>query len=166
MMSTVVALHSVVVVAAALYLRSCHNLNLYSPVILFSLVFTDVFLSVIYASLIDRWLLSSTRNLPYPKGTSIFRTNLFEFLSEPWGFPLSRWQKAMPSESLTGSGFYRVLMGTSDWLIPTTSSAIGTLLNQHSVFVKPDVVRDGLVLSLGVGLVAAEGRTWKVGSSP
>ncbi|EOO00297.1 putative cytochrome p450 protein [Phaeoacremonium minimum UCRPA7] len=80
--------------------------------------------------------------------------NLVPFLAEPWGFPLARWQKAIPT---TKSGFYRVFLGPFDYLIPKSSQAVTAVMSQPYVFEKPAAVRDGLVVSLGVGLVAAEG---------
>lgn len=81
------------------------------------------------------------------------------FLAEPWGFPLARWQKAIPT---TKSGFYRVFLGPFDYLIPKSSQAVTAVMSQPYVFEKPAAVRDGLVVSLGVGLVAAEGEQHKV----
>ncbi|KAK3327461.1 cytochrome P450 [Cercophora scortea] len=80
--------------------------------------------------------------------------NLIPFLREPWGFPLARWQLNMPN---TKSGFYRIFLGPFDFLIPKSSQAVTAIMSQPYVFEKPAAVRDGLVESLGVGLVAAEG---------
>jgi hypothetical protein len=80
-------------------------------------------------------------------------------MKEPWGFPLARWQKNMPS---TKSGFYRVLLGPFDFVIPKDGKAVSTVMSQPYVFEKPPAIRDGLVESLGVGLVSAEGETHKV----
>lgn len=62
----------------------------------------------------------------------------------------------------TTSGFYRVFLGPFDYLIPKSSQAVTTVMTQPYLFHKPAAVRDGLVESLGVGLVAAEGSVHKV----
>ncbi|KAK3365840.1 cytochrome P450 [Lasiosphaeria ovina] len=107
-----------------------------------------------YSSLIYRWYLSPTKDLPHPKGTPFFLGNLIPFLSEPWGFPLARWQRTVTASP---SGFYRVFLGPFDFLIPKSSQAVTAVMSQPYVFEKPPAVRDGLVETLGVGLVAAEG---------
>lgn len=80
-------------------------------------------------------------------------------MNEPWGFPLVPWQSAIAT---TKSGFYRVLVGPMDLLIPKTSKAVGKVMNQPYIFQKPAAVRDGLAETLGIGLVAAEGATHRV----
>lgn len=62
----------------------------------------------------------------------------------------------------TASGFYRVFLGPFDYLIPRSSQAVNTIMTQPYLFHKPAAVRDGLVESLGVGLVSAEGPVHKV----
>jgi hypothetical protein len=81
------------------------------------------------------------------------------FMKEPWGFPLARWQKTIPT---TKSGFYRIFLGPFDFVIPKDIKAVSAVMSQPYVFEKPGAVRDGLVESLGVGLVSAEGETHKV----
>ncbi|TFA99766.1 Cytochrome P450 72A13 [Trichoderma ghanense] len=112
-----------------------------------------------FSSLVYRWLLSPTKGLPHPKDTPFILGNLIPFLSEPWGIPLVRWQRTVPA---TASGFYRVFLGPFDYLIPKSSQAVNTIMAQPYLFHKPAAVRDGLVESLGVGLVAAEGSVHKV----
>ncbi|KAK3377979.1 cytochrome P450 [Podospora didyma] len=107
-----------------------------------------------YLSLVYRWFVSSTKALPHPKDTPFILGNLIPFLSEPWGFPLSRWQADIPS---TASGFYRIFLGPFDFLIPKSTQAVTAIMTQPYLFEKPAAVRDGLVESLGTGLVAAEG---------
>lgn len=53
-------------------------------------------------------------------------------------------------------------MGPFDYLIPKSSQAVTAVMSQPYVFEKPAAVRDGLVVSLGVGLVAAEGDQHRV----
>ncbi|KAK3685832.1 cytochrome P450 [Podospora appendiculata] len=107
-----------------------------------------------YSSLVYRWYLSPTKQLPYPEDTPFVLGNLIPFLREPWGFPLARWQLNMPN---TKSGIYRIFLGPFDFLIPKSSQAVTAIMSQPYVFEKPAAVRDGLVESLGAGLVAAEG---------
>ncbi|EGR44543.1 uncharacterized protein TRIREDRAFT_37950, partial [Trichoderma reesei QM6a] len=116
-------------------------------------------LCLAFTSLVYRWFLSPTKDLPHPQDTSFILGNLIPFLSEPWGFPLARWQLTVPS---TASGFYRIFLGPFDYLIPKSSKAVNTIMTQPYLFHKPAAVRDGLVESLGVGLVAAEGHVHKV----
>ncbi|KAL6806281.1 cytochrome P450 [Trichoderma sp. SZMC 28013] len=119
---------------------------------------TQLAISMVFSSLIYRWFLSPTKSLPHPKDTPFVLGNLIPFLSEPWGFPLVRWQRTVPT---TTSGFYRVFLGPFDYLIPKSSQAVTTVMTQPYLFHKPAAVRDGLVESLGVGLVAAEGSVHK-----
>ncbi|KAK0635777.1 cytochrome P450 [Bombardia bombarda] len=109
---------------------------------------------VVFTSLVYRWFISATKHLPHPKNTPFVLGNLVPFLAEPWGFPLVRWQPTIPT---TASGFYRIFLGPFDFVIPRTSQAVTTIMSQPYTFVKPKAVRDGLVESLGVGLVSAEG---------
>ncbi|RFU74920.1 cytochrome p450 [Trichoderma arundinaceum] len=119
---------------------------------------TQQLLSLGYSSLIYRWFLSPTKSLPHPKDTTFILGNLIPFRSEPWGFPLARWQRTVPN---TVSGFYRVFLGPFDYLVPKSSHALTAIMTQPYLFHKPAAVREGLVESLGVGLVAAEGSVHK-----
>ncbi|PTB62120.1 cytochrome P450 [Trichoderma citrinoviride] len=119
---------------------------------------TELALCLAFSSLVYRWFLSPTKDLPHPKDTPFLLGNLIPFLSEPWGMPLARWQLTVPP---TASGFYRVFLGPFDYLIPKSSQAVSTIMSQPYLYHKPAAVRDGLVESLGVGLVAAEGSVHK-----
>ncbi|EHK21645.1 uncharacterized protein TRIVIDRAFT_53015 [Trichoderma virens Gv29-8] len=119
---------------------------------------TQLAISLTFSSLVYRWFLSPTKSLPHPKDTPFILGNLIPFLSEPWGFPLVRWQRTVATSI---SGFYRVFLGPYDYLIPKTSQAVMAVMTQPYLFHKPAAVRSGLVESLGVGLVAAEGSVYK-----
>lgn len=92
-----------------------------------------------------------------------FFGNLIPFILEPWGFCLERWQASIPE---TRSGFYRIFLGPIDMLVPKTAKAIGMIMNQPYLFQKPAAVRDGLIETLGIGLVTAEGETHRVRTVP
>ncbi|KAH0494650.1 hypothetical protein TgHK011_008241 [Trichoderma gracile] len=144
--------------AIASYLKlsgASHAAVLYS---LAAYLATQLVVSLAFSSLIYRWFISPTKGLPHPQDTPFVLGNLIPFLSEPWGFPLVRWQPTVPP---TASGFYRVFLGPFDYLIPKSSQAVNTIMTQPYLFHKPAAVRDGLVESLGVGLVSAEGSVHK-----
>ncbi|ETS76338.1 hypothetical protein PFICI_11725 [Pestalotiopsis fici W106-1] len=66
---------------------------------------------------------------------------------------MAKWQHVVGA---TPSGLYRVFLGPFDCVIPKTPQAIVEIMSQYA-FEKPALNREGLVRSLGVGLVVAEG---------
>lgn len=85
--------------------------------------------------------------------------HLVQFLQEPWGFPLVRWQETVATSS---SGFYRIFMGPSDYLVPMNPKALAAIMNDPNTFAKTAAVREGFVATLGHGVVSTEGAVHRV----
>src|ERR1700694_4034215 len=88
--------------------------------------------------------------LKIQKDSNFLLGNLIRCLNEPWGFPLAEWQN---ETSPTKSGFYRIFVGPFEYLVPKTPKAVAAIMNNPTVYQKPPAVRDGLIATLGVGLV-------------
>lgn len=143
------------------------------------LVLAILFSSLIYRCTIYRFCVSPFRDLPFPKvclrcvctveaiqmliqhnqSDRGFLGHLVQFLQEPWGFPLVRWQQIVTTSR---SGFYRIFMGPSDYLVPMNSRALSAIMNDPGTFPKTAAVREGFIATLGHGVVSTEGVVHRV----
>ena len=95
----------------------------------------------------------------YPQTDRTLLGHLVKFLQEPWGFPLVRWQRTIPS---TTHGFYRIFLGPSDYLVPMTPKALAVIMNDPNTFPKTAAVREGFIATLGNGVVSTVGAVHRV----
>ncbi|KAI4113095.1 MAG: hypothetical protein LQ345_005852 [Seirophora villosa] len=117
-----------------------------------------VTLSSIWNVLLYPKFFSPLRHLPEPHGNSLFLGQFAAISSEPTGKPQQRWINEIPN-----TGLIKYLnIFNNERLLLTNPKALGeVLVTKNYDFLKPAILREGLGVTLGVGLVLAEGEEHK-----
>jgi cytochrome P450 len=125
--------------------------NVWTGAILFALhwLVYGFYMVIIYPKFI-----SPLRDIPSVPGGSFFNGQWPALTAEPSGIPPRRWANEIPND-----GMIRYLqLFNRERLLITSPKALAEVLTTKSYdFIKPELIRLGLVQVLGVGILLAEG---------
>lgn len=108
----------------------------------------------IYSILLYPRFFSPLRHIPSVPNADLLTGHWRALVKEPSGVPPRRWANEIPNDGLLR---YLHLFNRERLLVTNSKALAEVLTTKNYDFVKPEVLRNGLALVLGIGVLLAEG---------